>query len=139
MSKEFPSPESKKVITKEDVINIYRKFIDRGIKDPEALNSENDPEVREAHELYFKYLDQLDALAQGDEEAELRNNVFKTLLYIDAGFDDPEYLDKVLNNWLVRDAERAEKLSDNPERAETRRQTAEAMNRVRALLAKNTR
>ncbi|NTW15468.1 MAG: hypothetical protein HGA38_03790 [Candidatus Moranbacteria bacterium] len=138
MSKEFPSPESKKYITKEDVINIYRKFVDRGIKDPVYLDSK-DPEVQEAHELFYKYLDQLDALAQGDEEAELRNNVFKTLLYVDAGFDDPEYLEEVLYDWLVQDAERAEKLNDNPERAETRRQTAEAMNRVRALLAKNTR
>lgn len=40
------------------------------------------------------------------------------MLYVDAGFTDPVYLDEVLKDWLVQDAQSAEKQNDNPERIE---------------------
>lgn len=130
----IPSPESKKNITREDVIDIYKKFVALGIKSPDDLDLEN-PEVRAANELFYAYVEQEDALAEGNEESELRNNLSKTMLYVDAGFTDPAYLHEVLNDWLIQDAERAEKQSDNPERMETRRQIAEAMKRIKSLMA----
>jgi hypothetical protein len=131
---EWPSsPESKKIITKVEVIEMYKKFVDQGIRHPDDLNLE-DPEVRAANELFYAYVEQEDALTEGNEESELRNNLSKTMLYVDAGFTDPIYLDEVLNDWLAQDAGRAEKQSDNPERVETRRQIAQAMNRIKSLL-----
>lgn len=136
MKESFPSPESKK-ITREEVINIYKKFVERGIKNPDGLDLEN-PEVKEANELFDKWREQEDALAERNEESEHRINLSKTMLYVDAGFTDPAYLGEVLNDWLVQDAQDAEKQSDNPERAETRRQIAEAMKKIRNLLAEQT-
>ena len=72
--------------------------------------------------------------AEENEELRHRNNLSKTMLYIDAGFTDPDYLDEVLNDWLAQDAQNAEKQSDNPERVKTRQQLAKAMKKVRNLL-----
>ena len=57
---------------------------------------------------------------------------------VDAGFTDPGYLDEVLKDWLVQDAQNAEKQDNNPKRVETRRQLAEAMKKIRNLLAEQT-
>lgn len=136
MKESFPSPEPKK-ITREEVINIYKKFVEQGIKNPDDLDLEN-PEVKKANQLFDEWRKQEDKLAERNEESEHRANLSKTMLYIDAGFTDPAYLDEVLNDWLAQDAQNAEKQSDNPERVETRRQIAEAMKKIRTLLAEQT-
>ncbi len=59
------------------------------------------------------------------------------MLYVNAGFTDRAYLDEVLNDWLVQDSQNAEKKSNNPERAETRRQIAAAMKKIRGILGKS--
>ncbi|MFA5020530.1 MAG: hypothetical protein WC517_00480 [Patescibacteria group bacterium] len=127
------SPESKKEITREEVIAAYKKFIERGVTNPNNLGSEN-PEVKEANELFYAWQTQEDERAEGDHEQELRVNLAKTMLYVDAGFNDPDYLAEVLHDWLAQDSQNAGKQSDNPERAETRRQIAQAMNKIRAIL-----
>ena len=136
MSESFSSPESKKEITREEVINVYKKFVERGIKSPDDLDLEN-PEVKEANELFDKWRTQEDTQAEGNEKLSHRINLSKTMLYVDAGFTDPGYLDEVLS-WLVQDAQKAEKQDNNPERVETRRQLAEAMKKIRNLLAERT-
>ncbi len=134
MKESFPSPESKSEITREKVIDAYRKFVERGIKNPDDLDLE-DPEVKEANELFDKWLEQEDARAEGNEESEHRVNLATTMLYVDAGFIDPVYLNEVLKDWLVQDAQNAEKQSDNPERVETRQQIVAAMKKIKNLLA----
>ena len=137
MKESFPSPESKKEITRDEVINVYKKFVEQGVKNPDDLDLEN-PEVKEANDLFDKWREQEDKSAEGNEESEHRINLSKTMLYVDAGFTDPNYLDEVLNDWLAQDAQNAEKQNDNPERAETRRQLAEAMKKIRNLLKEQT-
>ena len=137
MKESFPTPESKKEITREEVINAYKKFVEQGIKSPDALDLENQ-EVKEANELFDKWRTQEDTRVEGNEELSHRINLSKTMLYVDAGFTDPDYLDEVLKDWLVQDAQNAEKQNDNPERVETRRQLAEAMKKIRKLLAEQT-
>lgn len=132
----FPTPEPEK-ITREEVVEAYKKFVERGVKHPNNLDLE-DPEVREAHELFYKWIEQERGLAEGNEELKRRVNLSETMLYVDAGFTDPKHLDDILRDWLIQDAGRAEKQRDNPERVETRRQIAEAMKKVRALLAEQT-
>ena len=134
----LPSPELKKIITKEEVIAAYRKFVERGITNPDDLDLE-DAEVKEAHGLYYKWREQEEARAQGDEELKQRVNLVETMFYVDAGFTDPDYLDEVLSDWLVQDAGNAEKQGDNPERTETRRQIAAAMKKIKALLPPKAR
>jgi len=127
------SPESEQKIKREQVIDAYKKFVERGITNPDDLNP-NDPEVNEANKLFDKWQKQEDVLAEGEEESERRKNLSKTMLYVDAGFTDREYLDEVLNDWLAQDAQGAEKQSDNLERTETRRQIATAIKKIRNIL-----
>ncbi len=134
MKESFPSPESEKEIAREEVVNAYKKFVERGIKNPDDLDFK-DPEVKEANELFDKWRAQEDTRAEGNEELSRRVNLLKTMLYVDAGFTDPVYLEEVLKDWLAQDAQNAEKQNDNPERVEIRRQLAEAMKKIRKLLA----
>lgn len=126
--------ELKSGITREQVVNAYKKFVERGITNPDDLDLE-DPEVKEANGLFDKWREQEDTLAARDEESKHRVNLSKSMLYVDAGFTDPAYLKEILGGWLVQDAENAKKQSDNPERVETHRQIAEAMRKIREILA----
>lgn len=136
MKESFPSPESREKIKREQVVDAYKKFVNRGITNPDDLNL-SDPEVQEANKLFDKWRTEEDAGSAGNEELEHRTNLSKTMLYVDAGFTDPAYLDEVLNDWLVQDAQNAEKQSDNPERVETRRQIATAMKKIRGILGQS--
>ena len=138
MKESFPSPESKGEVTREEVINAYKKFVEQGIKSPDDLDLEN-TEVKDANELFDKWQAQEDKRAEGSEELMHRTNLAKTMLYVDAGFTVPDYLDEVLHDWLVQDAQNAEKQNDNPEKVETRRQLAEAMKKIRNLLAEQAK
>lgn len=133
MKESFSSPESGEKINREQVVDAYKKFVERGITNPDDLNL-SDPEVQEANELFDKWRIQEDAGSVGNEELEYRANLSKTMLYVDAGFTDPAYLDEVLHDWLMQDAQNAEKQSDNPERVETRRQITAAMKKIRDIL-----
>lgn len=133
MKESFSSPELKREITKDDVIAVYKKFVERGIKNPDNLDF-TDPEVKEAEDLLLAWCEQEDQSANGDDELQLRANLAKTMFYIDASFDDPDYLDEILHDWLIQDSQNAEKQLDNPERIETRRQIAQAMNKIRSML-----
>lgn len=138
MKDSFPPLESGKEITKEEVINAYKKFIEQGVKNPDDLDLEN-PEVKQANELFDKWQAQEDKRSEGNEELEQQTNLAKTMFYVDAGFTDPDYLDEVLNDWLIQDAENIEKQNDSPERVETRRQLAEAIKKIKNLLAEHAK
>ncbi len=132
---ELPSvPESKNKITRAQAIDACKKFVEQGITDPNYLDLE-DPEVKAANRLFDQWQKQEDAAANGDSEAATRANLAKTMFYVDAGFTDREYLEEVLSEWLREDAQNAEKQANNPERVETRRQIAEAIKKIRGLLA----
>lgn len=132
MNESYQSHESKEVIAKESVISAYKKFVERGITSPDQLDL-SDPEVQKADELFYKWQAQEDKQAEGGEEAQYRANLAKTMLYIDAGFTDSEYL-KDVQGWLFQDARDVEKQEENPERAKTRKQVADALRKVRNLL-----
>ena len=134
MKEEIPTPESK--VTREEALTAYRKFIDRGITSPDSLDLD-DPEVREANELFYKWQSQEDAVAAGNEDAEKRINFEKTKFYIDAGFTDPRYLGDVLT-WLAVDSDDVEKQPDNPERTKLRQEYAEEIKKIRGLLRQSS-
>ena len=133
MKESFSSSELKREITKDEVIAVYKKFVERGIKNPDNLDF-MDPEVKEAEDLLLAWQEQEDQSANSDDELQLRANLAKTMFYVDAGFGDPDYLDEILHDWLIQDSQNAEKQIDNPERIETRRQIAQAMNKIRSML-----
>ena len=128
----LPSSETPEEISREEVIAAYKPFLDQGATSPDALDLD-DPAVAAANENFNRWQEQLDARGQGVPDAEYRNNLSKTMLYIDAGFADRNYLEDVLG-WLMQDAQNAEKRVDDPVRAETRDLIAAAIKRVRGLL-----
>src|SRR3989338_10432886 len=99
---EIPSAEQPEV-KKEDVVAAFKKFVDRGITSPDALDL-NDPEVIEANRI-------LDSWGKKEEEKALEGdrmaNHVRTMIMVDAGFSDPNYLSDVLD-WLDQDLENAE-------------------------------
>lgn len=97
MGESFPSPESREKIKREQVVDAYKKFVDRGITNPDDLNL-SDFEVQEANKLFDRWRTEEDASSVGNEELEHRTNLSKTMLYVDAGFTDPTYLDEVLHD-----------------------------------------
>ena len=135
---ENPKDEPGEKITKESVINAYRRFVEAGITNTDDLDL-NDPDVQKAHNLFYQWQKQEDVRVSRNEELQKQIHLAKTMLYVDAGFTDPEYLDEVLNDWLIQDSVNAEKQADNPERIETRRQIATAIFKIRSILEKQAR
>lgn len=121
---EMPSFEQQEV-TREQVIEAYKKFVERGITSPDDLDMD-DPEVIEANDLYQKWRSQQDP---NDE----RVNFEMTKFYVDAGFTDSNYLEDVLS-WLRQDAHNAEKDLDDPARTQLRQDIAEEIKKIRSLL-----
>ncbi len=124
MKESFPSPEK---VSKDQVIDTYRKFVERGITSPDALDLD-DHEVIEANNLFDKWQ------AQEDSNDE-RVNFEKTKLYVDAGFTGPNYLEDVLE-WLMQDADNVEKNPDDPDRTQLRHDMAQEIKKIRNLLRK---
>lgn len=123
---EMPSFEQHEV-TRERVIEAYKKFVERGITSPDSLDL-NDPEVVEANNLFHKFVAQEN---MNDEKI----NFEMTKLYVDAGFTNPNYLEDVLS-WLRQDAHNAEKDTDNPARTQLRQDMAEEIKKIRNLIKK---
>jgi len=122
---EMPSAEQPEV-KKEDVIAAFKKFVDRGITSPDSLDL-NDPEVIEANRLLDSWWEKEEkSVPEGDKIA----NHVRTMIMVDAGFSDSNYLLDVLD-WLNQDLENAEETD-----LETADKIREAIARVRALLPK---
>ena len=132
MNEEFPKTESQEKITREQVIDAYKKFVEKGINTPDVLDP-TDPEVIAANELSQKWMIQQDSISHGNEDAELRTNFEKTMLYVDAGFNDRNYLNDVLS-WLSQDAQNAHKDAGNNARVALRGAMAKAMVKIRNLM-----
>ncbi len=95
-----------KKIEKEQLVALYQKFITQGITNPDSLDLD-DPEVKEANDLYFKWINQLDEEAKTDELKQ-RINFEKTMFYIDAGFTDPSYVEEILDDFAEQDIDNVE-------------------------------
>jgi hypothetical protein len=130
----FESPESEPLVTRDAVIEAYQKFVERGVTNPDDLNP-HDPEVKTANELFYRWRAQEDSGAT-DENARQRSDLSTTMLYVDAGFTDPNYLEEVLSEYLSQSAEDAERDPSDPDRTLLREEIAEGIKKVRALLQK---
>ena len=131
MNETFPTPESQEKTSREQVISAYKKFVERGITNPDKLDLD-DPEVIEANKLSDKWMAQQDLVNENNEDIYLRNNFQQTMLYVDAGFTDSVYLDDVLG-WLMQDSQNAEKDTSNHSRVQLRHDMAEAIIKIRNL------
>lgn len=108
MNEQRPSPEIPQY-SREQVIEAFSKFPQRGINNPDDL-SESDPEVIEANNLLDAWTKQAQSEAQrkATPEANLEFTFDRSTIFVDAGFSDPDYLDEVANDWLAQDLQEAE-------------------------------
>ncbi|MBP9822376.1 MAG: hypothetical protein KBC81_02975 [Candidatus Pacebacteria bacterium] len=127
MPEQIKTPER---VTREQVLEVYKKFVEVGIGSPDALDLE-DPEVVEANDLFFKWANQ-------QTEDEDRHNFEKTKFYVDAGFHDIGYLHDVLE-WLYLDAGDIEKQPDSPARVQLRSDYANEILKVRNLIKQQSK
>lgn len=97
--KNSPEHQGKKEVSREEALAAYKKFIERGITKPDALDL-NDPEVKEANSLFYAWQKQVDKKAGKDKAAQFRAQLLKSNFYLDAGFKDRSYLIDV-RKWNV--------------------------------------
>jgi len=100
------------VLSREDVINAWKPISAQGFGDPAEIDEliTGKPKTEEmlaAERLYDAWYENDQAKPKSPEEA-LRSQFETTMLYVEAGFAGPEYLDEVANDWLAQDAESAE-------------------------------
>jgi len=133
---EFEKPEME--ITKDEAMSAYKKFVDKGITTPDKLDLD-DPEVIEANKKFDQWRGQEDKKAAGNPELELRNDLNKTMFYVDAGFTDKDYLEEVLDDWLAQDTLDVGKQAGDPERIKTRDLYSEATKKIRNLLKEKSK
>lgn len=108
MNETEPSPEAP-TYTREQVIEGFKKFIDRGILNPDDLPLD-DPEVAQANAVHVAWGEQAERKANQSPVpgAMLEYSFSQITLMIDAGFTAPEYLEEVANGWLDDDFQEAQ-------------------------------
>lgn len=108
MNEQTPSSEVPQY-SREQVIEAFRKFPEKGVTSPDDLSS-TDPEVIEANNILDTWTqqEQDEANRKGTPEAQLEFSLSRSTIFIDAGFSDPDYLDEVANDWLTQDLQKAE-------------------------------
>jgi hypothetical protein len=131
MPAEMTLEKSGEKVSRDQVLDAFKKLTGKGT-DPADLD-ENDPEVAEANKLFDRWSVQQEDKTKSDDDERNRHNFEKTMLYVDAGFHDPEYLKDVLG-WIFQDAGDVEKDASNPDRVQLRNDMASAMRKIRILL-----
>lgn len=108
MTEDLKTPEVPQ-ITREEVVEAFKPFLQRGISNPDDL-PRNDPEFTTAHDLHETWILQQKEKARksGTLAAQLEYALSSSTVFIDAGFSDPDYLDEVANDWLAQDLQSAE-------------------------------
>lgn len=132
MSEVVTPQEARGEVTKEAVIAAYRPFIEAGVTNPDDLDLD-DEKVKVAHQLFDQWQTQVKAQAS-EGEGKIRADLTITMLYVDAGFTDREYLEEVLNDQLRQDLADTHPGAEDPERTETRRQIGQALQKIRSIL-----
>jgi vacuolar-type H+-ATPase subunit I/STV1 len=87
--------------TREQVIAAFRQFVERGITNPDNLDL-NDSEVIKANQILNSWEAEQQEIVKeaGTKAAELEYNFSRTVIFVDAGFSDPLYLEDVANDML---------------------------------------
>lgn len=100
---------TKPTVTREQVMAAYRPFVLAGYTSPDDLPAAG-REIERANALFGEWQMAAMEAAEVSEaaDARLQYELELSLLYVDAGFTDPEYLDEVANDWLLQSLEEAE-------------------------------
>ncbi len=128
MSEFGTSPEVAPEISREQVIAAYQEYIKHGFTNPDKLDLDIP-----AHQLFYQWVEQGDAKAEGDPVETERFNFLKTMFYVDAGFTDPVYLAEIWD-LLQEDARFVAEMPNDERTAELSRDIADAIVRIEKML-----
>ncbi|GAC1391323.1 MAG: hypothetical protein NVSMB46_03430 [Candidatus Saccharimonadales bacterium] len=120
---EFVSPQTP---SRENIVDKLQQLLKFG-KHPDGL-PHDDPEVVAAHRLYFDYCENI--LQTQTNNLTPENSLNLSTIYVDAGFDDPDYLDEVANDWLTQDLLTAETVGQTEMVEQIRAKIDEINNRI---------
>ena len=108
MTETESSPE-KPHFSRDQVVETFRKFVKRGISNPDDLPLD-DPEVEAANAALYAW--SADAQKRASQnpapDAALDYSLSMSTIYVDAGFDDPDYLEEVAGDMLDQDLQSAQ-------------------------------
>jgi hypothetical protein len=124
---DFERRNSEKIPSREEVVEMLRKFPQRGITNPDDLDR-TDPEVIKAERILDVWRNQGQQRAKESSVpgANLKWSLASTTIYVDAGFHDPIHLEEVDDDWLGgNDLADAEELGLDEIAAEIRAKIAE--------------
>lgn len=91
------SPESDRNLSRSEVVAAYNLLAKQGFLNPDDPSLDNAVGVQEASSLYARWYAKEYGLANRDPEKLALLRIDKFVLLIDAGFIDPEYVNKVIN------------------------------------------
>ena len=100
--------ESQNNISREQVVEAFKKFVAQGITNPDDLPANNDSVA--ANKLLDEWTEQemKKAKKTGGPKADLLFSLGRTTIFIDAGFSDPEHLEEVSQDWLPQELDNAQ-------------------------------
>ncbi len=95
---------SEPLIDRDRVVDVFKKIVERGIKNPDDLPLD-DQDVINANALMRVWMNQRDKQVKkiGLLISMFEFSFEKSVLFVDAGFTDPGYLNEVANEWLAQD------------------------------------
>ncbi|HUD10796.1 MAG TPA: hypothetical protein VMS08_00175 [Candidatus Saccharimonadia bacterium] len=98
MDEREPSPETQ-VPSREQVIEALRVIASHGYTNPDDLTAD-DPNVTAANNMFYAWQENAARRASQspDPAAILEHQRSASMVYVDAGFSDPDYLDEVAND-----------------------------------------
>jgi hypothetical protein len=107
MDEREPSPE-KYIPSRDQVVEAFRAFSARGYGDPAQLPLD-DPAVQRVNAMHEAWQEDAarSAASSPDPAAPIEHARSATMVYVDAGFSDPEYLERDVTDWLEQDLEDA--------------------------------
>lgn len=106
MSENISAPEEPK-FTREQVVDAFKKFPQKGITNPDDLDLK-DGDVINAYALLQVWVNGRKKELGEATETDLEFNFERSTIFVDAGFSDPRYLDEVAHDWLVQDLQAAQ-------------------------------
>jgi hypothetical protein len=94
--------------SRDQIVATISEFASISNGNPDSLDSNNTRLVY-ADKAFMDWADheRRKAIEIGTLEAKLSANLSISTLYLDAGFNDPDYIDDVINYWLVEDEQTA--------------------------------
>jgi hypothetical protein len=123
--------------TRDQIVEMYRILVAKGYSSPDGM-TQDDPDVVEADKAHVAWVEQNEALARASQVpgAIIEHSFSATTVCVDAGFDDPGFLEDTANDFLAEDLAAAEEAGLSELAARIQAKIDEINGRLEALRGK---